>query len=99
MRKKPRYRLSLEQLETRMVPSTFYVAPTGADAAAGSAQAPWQTLQHAANSVKAGDTVIVEPGTYAGFDLTTSGTAAARITFKAQPGVVINQQNPITQDG
>ena len=56
-------------------------------------------MQHAANAVQPGDTVIVEPGTYKGFELTTSGTAAAPIVFKAQPGVVINQANGVTQDG
>jgi parallel beta-helix repeat protein len=96
---KKTYGLRLEELEPRALLSTFYVAPAGTDAAAGLAQAPWQTLQHAANVLQAGDTVIVEPGTYQGFELTTSGTAAAPITFQAQPGVVINQQNPVTQDG
>jgi hypothetical protein len=41
-------------------------------------------LQRAANVVAPGDVVTVLPGHYAGFDLTTSGTADARITFAAQ---------------
>ena len=61
--------------------------------------APLQTLQTAANRVAPGDTVLVEPGTYRGFNLTTSGTATSRITFEADPAaaagsVVINQPNP-----
>ncbi len=92
--------LRAEQLEDRAVPATFYVAPTGSDANAGiSAAAPWLTLQHAAGKVAAGDTVIVAAGNYTGFHLTTDGTAAARITFSAQPGVNITTRNPVTADG
>jgi parallel beta-helix repeat protein len=79
--------------------STYYVALTGSDGASGAAQAPWRTLQHAADVVAAGDTVIVRPGQYAGFDLWTDGTAANRITFHAEPGVTINARNARTPDG
>src|SRR5437879_3293603 len=100
MRRKPTYRLRLEQLESRTLLSTLYVAPTGVDSAAGSASAPVQTLQHVANLAQPGDTVIVQPGNYTGFDLTTSGTAAAPITFKALPGAVISSPNAVTgRDG
>jgi parallel beta-helix repeat protein len=100
MRRRKPIRLHLEELESRMLLSTFYVAPTGSDGAGGSPQAPWQTLQHAANVVQAGDTVVVEPGTYTGFNMTNSGQAGAPITFQAQAGVVINQPNSFThQDG
>src|SRR5688572_18958496 len=74
-------RLRLEPLEVRAVPATFFVAPSGSDAAPGSNAAPWLTLQHAANQVRAGDSVIVRAGDYVGFDLRTDGTAAAPITF------------------
>jgi parallel beta-helix repeat protein len=43
------------------------------------------TLQHAANLAKAGDTVNVEAGTYAGFTQSTSGTALSPITFRQDP--------------
>jgi parallel beta-helix repeat protein len=66
--------------------SSFYVAPTGSDIAVGSTQAPWLTLQHAANTVHPGDTVIVEPGTYLGFRLFTSGTISQPITFESATG-------------
>ena len=78
---------------------TFYVAPTGSDAAVGSSASPWRTLQKAANTVQAGDLVIVRVGAYAGFDLWTSGTAADPIVFSAEPGVVVNAPNPRTSDG
>ena len=88
-----RRRLCLESLDARDLPSTYYVSPVGSDAAAGSVQRPWKTLQKAANAVAAGDQVIVRAGTYTGFNLTTPGTAAARITFSADPGVTINAPN------
>jgi parallel beta-helix repeat protein len=77
----------------------FVVATTGSDAAAGSAAAPWRTLQHAADVVGPGDRVTVRAGNYTGFYLDTSGTAAAPITFFAEPGVLVNQRNATTADG
>jgi len=78
---------------------TYYVAPGGNNSNAGTAASPWATLQFAADQVEAGDSVIVRPGNYAGFDLRTSGTSTAPITFQADPGAIINQVNPITNDG
>jgi parallel beta-helix repeat protein len=76
----------------------FYVSPTGSDSAAGSSAAPWKTLQHAANVVGPGDRVTARPGNYAGFYLDTSGTAASPIEFFAEPGVLVNQPNPVRTD-
>jgi len=83
---------------------TYYVSPAGSDQAAGTAPGTaWKTLQHAADEVAAGDTVIVLPGTYAGFNLFTSGASGAPITFTANPGgfdpnpaVVVNTNNGFT---
>lgn len=69
----------------------YFVATTGNDTNNnGSSASPFRTLQRAANTVGAGDTVTVRAGTYVGFQLTTSGTAANRITFVADPGVLVN---------
>lgn len=89
----------LEALEERLVLSTYHVATTGSNGNAGSDATPWLTLQYAADRVQAGDTVIVHAGTYTGFDLRTDGTAAARIVFQAEDGVVINARNSKTNDG
>jgi hypothetical protein len=95
-----RARLVVEPLEPRDVPATFYVAPAGTDATpGGSSAAPWRTLQYAADRVQAGDTVVVRAGNYAGFDLRTDGTAAAPITFRAEPNARITSRNPRTADG
>jgi parallel beta-helix repeat protein len=85
-------RFLLEELEKRDVPSVYYVATTGNDANAGTLSAPFQTLQHAVNTVKPGDTILVETGVYAGCRIGTSGTATAPLTLEAAPGarVLIN---------
>jgi hypothetical protein len=44
---------------------TYYVATNGSDSNPGTLAQPWLTIQHAANAAVAGDTVTVEPGTYA----------------------------------
>ena len=96
MRQHPSTRLCIDLLEARDLPSTYYVASTSSsDSNPGSAAAPWATLQHAANVVAAGDTVIVGAGSYAGFQLETSGGPGAPITFHANPGVVVNVPNPV----
>jgi hypothetical protein len=68
--------------------TTYYVATTGSDSNPGDVAQPWRTLQHAANTVVAGDTVIVEDGTYVeAFNISGSGhtgTASAPIVFKSQ---------------
>ena len=87
-----RVRRAPEHLEPRLLLANYFVSPSGADAAPGSTDQPWRTLQHAANTVAAGDVVTVRAGTYAGFNLTTDGTAAARIVFQAEPGVTVNQR-------
>jgi len=78
---------------------TYHVSPTGDDGNDGSAGAPWLTLQHAADTAAAGDEVIVEDGTYAGFHSVSGGTSDAPIVFRAaSPGAVINSRNEDTPD-
>ncbi len=68
------------------------VAAGGSDSNDGSLGNPWATIQHAAGQVTAGDTVLINPGTYNGnIIVDTSGTAAEPITFRANgSGVVID---------
>ena len=81
---------------TIQVPSrsgvTYYVSTSGNDTNAGTLSAPWRTIQHAANTVHAGDTVQVMGGTYNEIvTMKTSGNASAGyITFTNYPG-----QSPI----
>jgi hypothetical protein len=84
---------------TRLWAATYHVAQNGNDDAAGDTNAPWATLQQAADTVKAGDTVLVSAGSYAGFYLDASGESGAEITFKAEAGVLISEENSKTPDG
>jgi len=86
-------------LEQRVLFANYFVSPSGSDAAPGTTDQPWLTLQRAASTVAAGDTVTARAGTYAGFSLTADGTAAAPITFHGESGAVINRRNPVTDRG
>lgn len=47
-----------------LIAATYYVSVTGNDNNPGTESQPWRTIQKAANTVQAGDTVIVLPGIY-----------------------------------
>ncbi len=92
-------RFALEELESRVVLSNYYVSPTGNNSAAGTASAPWLTLQSAVSHLQPGDTLNVEAGSYAGFMVgwdpagtsvygTIAGTAGHPITIQADPAAV-----------
>jgi hypothetical protein len=68
----------------------YYVAPSGSDSNPGTRVAPFRTVQHAADIVNPGDTVIVNDGVYTGLRGSTTivrlnrgGTSNAWITFKS----------------
>ena len=66
---------------------TYWVALDGNDAAAGTSDAPWATLQKAADTVPVGATVYVRGGTYPQrVDVHVSGEPGAPITFAPAPG-------------
>ena len=68
------------------VSSTYYISTIGNDNNPGTSTRPWRNIQKAANSVSAGDTVIVRNGTYN--ELITisnkQGSANGWITFKTE---------------
>jgi parallel beta-helix repeat protein len=92
----------VERLESRTLLTAYYVSPNGDDAATGWVNAPWETLQRAANAVHPGDVVTVRAGTYAGFSLgylrPQGGTVFKRIVFQGELGAIINQRNEQTDD-
>lgn len=84
----PIHATSLAQpLPAHLPPQTYYVAPTGDDANPGTLSQPWRTIQHAADSVNAGDTVFVRGGVYTEtVFLERSGSAVdGYITFQRYP--------------
>ncbi len=71
---------------------TYYVSPDGNDSAAGTEKSPFKTLQRAADTVHAGDTVNILPGTYTtGMNLIgrPAGIPDNPIAFIAQDGVTL----------
>ena len=72
--------------------ATYYVAPRGADSNPGSQSRPFRTIQHAADIVNPGDTVIVEDGTYSG-----TGTGTACASASSRPVVCLTRGGTIQQ--
>lgn len=66
--------------------ATFFVAPGGSDANPGGEDRPWASARKAAQTAKAGDTVLFAPGIYeetATTKFAHSGTVTAPIIFKS----------------
>ncbi len=84
----PAATLTVTQATTAPTGNAFYVSPTGSDSNPGTLASPWQTIQHAANTAQAGDTVYVLAGVYnESVNIAVSGSAAAGpVTFESYPG-------------
>ncbi|WP_235595961.1 right-handed parallel beta-helix repeat-containing protein [Mastigocoleus testarum] len=77
----------------------YYVSVNGSDNNPGTKDKPWKTIDHAVGKdspIKAGDTVLVQPGTYT--ELITLGksgeSGSGRITLKANGDVTLKDPNP-----
>src|ERR1700733_16049499 len=68
--------------------SSFYVSTAGDDANPGTPAKPWRTVQHAADTARAGSTVNVRGGVYEErVSINSSGNASdGFITFRSYPG-------------
>ncbi len=65
----------------------YYVSPQGNDNAPGSEVKPWKSIQHAADTLIAGDTVFIREGSYNERVLPkNSGKPGAYITYTSYPG-------------
>ncbi len=81
--------------------TNYYVSNNGNNSNDGLTLAnAFLTIQHAADLVVAGDTVFIDDGTYAGFDLrNTDGTAVNPIVFYGMGNnVLLNTKGPIRDD-
>jgi len=65
---------------------TYYVAENGNDSNPGTETEPWASVDEAADTMVAGNTVYVKQGTYSGFMVSRSGTADDYISYLAYPG-------------
>jgi len=65
----------------------LYVSPSGDDEAPGNRYSPWLTVQNAANTLIAGDTLYIMSGTYSEHIVPqNSGTREKPIVYMAYPG-------------
>jgi hypothetical protein len=83
--------------------NTFYVATAGNDSDSGTIDHPWRTIQKAANSLAAGDTVLIRGGVYVLRKedeeiRPTSGLPDRYTTFKAYPGESVTIQGSYPSD-
>ncbi len=84
--------------------TTFYVDkndPSASNSNPGTSSSPWSTIQKAANTVGAGDTVIVRSGVYnerISFNSGHSGSAGNLVTFKAVPRRSVTMQGFETEN-
>ena len=65
--------------------ATYFVATDGNNNNPGSTGQPWRTVTHGVSQLSAGDTLVIRDGVYLDqLYVTTSGTAANRITIRAE---------------
>ncbi len=70
--------------------ATYYVAPSGDDGNPGTINLPWQTIQQAADTLVAGDTVYIRAGVYPEQVVPqNSGSAGSYVTYAAYPGETV----------
>lgn len=68
----------------------YYVSPSGNDSNPGNESQPWLTIQKAAKTMVAGDTVYIKVGTYREQVVpSNSGTAGNYITYSAYQGDIV----------
>jgi len=82
------YTYNAELLGSATSASVFYVAPDGDDADPGTVDQPWRTIQHAAETLVAGDTVFIRGGVYKEQAITVhdGNSVNGYIVFSAYPG-------------
>lgn len=77
----------VEEPKANTVAGAFFVSKSGNDANPGTEAAPWKTIQKAANTLQAGQTVYVKAGTYnERVTLKNSGSSGNYITYTNYPG-------------
>ncbi len=68
----------------------YFVAPNGDDANPGSQEKPWRTIQKAADTLVAGETVLIRGGVYPEqITPRNSGDSNNEITYTAYPGETV----------
>ena len=75
------------RFKPRLTGTIYYVSPTGNDSNPGTESQPWRTIQNAANTLVAGETVYIKAGTYPEqVTPLNSGSVDNYIVYAAYPG-------------
>ena len=72
--------------------SIYYVSTTGSDGSSGNIDSPFRTISHAmAQDLKAGDEIVVAPGTYEeAVNIYNGGSPAGHVTLRSEvPGAAL----------
>lgn len=77
---------------------TYFISPDGDDRDPGNFNKPWKTINHAAEMLDAGETVLIRGGTYHlenPINLRNAGNTNAWITYTGYPGeeIIIDAQD------
>ena len=91
--------LALVRFAPTALAATYYVSPSGSDAAAGTQVAPFATVQFGAGKLNPGDVLVLRAGDYhESVTVTRSGTSAAPILIQNYPGetAVLVGSRPVT---
>ncbi|QLE54721.1 right-handed parallel beta-helix repeat-containing protein [Nostoc sp. TCL26-01] len=88
------------KVSAQVPPKVYYVSQYGNNTNPGTIDRPWRNINYAigaSSPVKAGDTILVQPGTYTGLiTLGKSGSSTGgKITLKANGKVIIRDPDPI----
>ncbi len=72
----------------RIDAAEYYASPTASSHGDGSFEAPWSTLTHALEQLRAGDTLYLRGGTFYESEISVSlrGTADSKIVIRSYPG-------------
>lgn len=78
---------------------TYCVAPNGSDSNPGTCSSPWRTINHAVKAdspVSAGDTILVQPGTYTELVILgkSGNSSSGHINLKANGAVTLRDPEP-----
>lgn len=79
-----------------LVATTYFVSPSGNNSNPGTEGEPWASLQKAADTMSAGDTVMVQSGNYAGWVSKANGSAESYLTFQGNGWPIITNDVTIT---
>lgn len=92
--------ITVNVLSSQLAANAYYVDvdhPNASDSNPGTEDLPWESIDHAAGTLEAGEIVYIKEGIYLGdVDVENSGTRGNEIVFSAYPG---DERKAVIYDG